>query len=58
MSKSDDLDINPTKELVQKITKKIFSKSSIDRDEVRSIISKILRDYKVEFKRDPRLSRF
>ena len=58
MSKSDDLDINPTKELVQKITKKIFSKSSIDRDEVRSIIGKILRDYKVEFKRDPRLSRF
>ena len=39
-------------ELVQKITKKIFSNSSIDRDEVRSIISKILRDYKVEFKRE------
>ena len=39
-------------ELVQKITKKIFSKSSIDRDDVRSIISKILRDYKVEFKRE------
>ena len=37
-------------ELVQKITKKIFSKSSIDRDEVRSIIGKILRDYKIELK--------
>lgn len=39
-----------TKKLVQKITQKIFSKSSIDRDEVRSIISRILRDYKVELK--------
>ena len=39
-------------ELVQKITQKIFSKSSIDRDEVRSIISKIFQDYKVELKRE------
>ena len=39
-------------ELVQKITQKIFSKSSIDRDEVRSMISKIFKDYKVELKRE------
>jgi uncharacterized protein YpuA (DUF1002 family) len=48
MSKEEQADA--TKELVQKITQKIFSKSSVDRDEARSIISKILRDYKVEFK--------
>ena len=46
MSKAKD------EELVQKITQKIFSKSSIDRDEVRSIISIILRDYKIELKRE------
>jgi uncharacterized protein YpuA (DUF1002 family) len=48
MSKEEEADA--TKELVQKITQKIFSNSSIDRDEVRSIISIVLRDYKVGFK--------
>ena len=45
MSKEEEADA--TKELVQKITQKIFSNSSIDRDQVRSIISIVLRDYKI-----------
>ena len=52
MESKAEQEADATKELVQKITQKIFSNSSVDRDEVRSIISKVLRDYKVEFKKE------